>query len=188
MTDSPQNISETQVKLPTLGVWHQEEKSPEHLVLKDRGLDHRNSAGTREGSEGKVAQSCPTLCDPMNRSLPVSSVHRTLQARILEWVAWSWWWTGRSGVLRFMGSQRVRHDWATELNWTEPFLPPGDLLNPEIELRSPELQAHSFLSEPPGKPKNTGVGSLFLLQWIFPTLELNQDLLHCTQILYQLSS
>ena len=31
----------------------------------------------------------------------------------------SWWWTGRSGVLRFMGSQRVWHDWMTELNWTE---------------------------------------------------------------------
>ena len=30
----------------------------------------------------------------------------------------SWWWTGRPGVLRFMGLQRVRHDWATELNWT----------------------------------------------------------------------
>ena len=27
----------------------------------------------------------------------------------------SWWWTGRPGMLRFMGSQRVRHDWATEL-------------------------------------------------------------------------
>ena len=40
---------------------------------------------------------------------------------------WTWvwvnsgsgWWTGRPGVLRFMGSQRVGHDWATELNWTE---------------------------------------------------------------------
>ena len=30
----------------------------------------------------------------------------------------SWWWTGRPGVLWFMGLQRVRHDWATELNWT----------------------------------------------------------------------
>ena len=29
----------------------------------------------------------------------------------------NWWWTGRPGVLRFMGSQRVRHDWATALNW-----------------------------------------------------------------------
>ena len=31
----------------------------------------------------------------------------------------SWWWTGRPGVLWFMGSQRVGHDWATELNWIE---------------------------------------------------------------------
>ena len=31
----------------------------------------------------------------------------------------SWWWTGRPGMLRFTGSQRVRHDWATELSWTE---------------------------------------------------------------------
>ena len=31
----------------------------------------------------------------------------------------SWWWTGRPGVLWFLGSQRVRHDWATGLNWTE---------------------------------------------------------------------
>ena len=35
----------------------------------------------------------------------------------------SWWWTGSPGVLRLMGSQRVGHDWATELNW--PF-PPGN--------------------------------------------------------------
>ena len=36
------------------------------------------------------------------------------------WVNYrSWWWTGRPGVLQFMGSQRVRHNWGTELNWTE---------------------------------------------------------------------
>ena len=29
----------------------------------------------------------------------------------------SWWWTGRPGVLQFMGLQRVGHDWLTELNW-----------------------------------------------------------------------
>ena len=34
----------------------------------------------------------------------------------------SWWWTGRPGVLRFMGSHRVGHDWATELSWTESFV------------------------------------------------------------------
>ena len=31
----------------------------------------------------------------------------------------SWWWTGGPGMLRFMGSQRVGHDWVTELNWTD---------------------------------------------------------------------
>ena len=36
------------------------------------------------------------------------------------WVnSWCWWWTGRPGMLQFMGSQRVRHDWAIELNQTE---------------------------------------------------------------------
>ena len=46
-----------------------------------------------------------------------------------------------------------------------------DLSNPGIEPRSPALQADSLPAEPPGKPKNTGVGSLCLLQWIFPTQE-----------------
>ena len=68
-----------------------------------------------------------------------------------------------------------------------PCPPPGDLPNPWIAPRSPALQADSLLSEPPGKPMNTGVGSLSLLQGIFPTQESNQGLLHCRQILYQLS-
>ena len=38
-------------------------------------------------SESEVAQSCPTLHDPMDCSLPVSSVHGIFQARVLEWVA-----------------------------------------------------------------------------------------------------
>jgi len=49
------------------------------------------------------------------------------------------------------------------------------------------LQADSLPAEPQGKPKNTGMGSLSLLQGIFPTQESNRDLLHCRQILYQLS-
>ena len=36
----------------------------------------------------------------------------------------SWWWIGRPGMLQFMGSQRVRHECETELNWTE-FIKPG---------------------------------------------------------------
>ena len=34
----------------------------------------------------------------------------------------SWWWTGRPGVLQFMGSQRIGHDWTSELNWTDVHL------------------------------------------------------------------
>ena len=38
----------------------------------------------------------------------------------MNWVnSGSWWWTGRPGVLQFMGSQRAGHDWETELNWTD---------------------------------------------------------------------
>ena len=49
------------------------------------------------------------------------------------------------------------------------------------------MQADSSPAEPQGKPKNTRVGSLSLLQWIFLTQESNWGLLHCRRILYQLS-
>ena len=64
---------------------------------------------------------------------------------------------------------------------------PGDLPNPGIKPRSPELQADSLPAEPQGKPKNTQVGSLSLLQRIYLTQESNWGLLHYRQILYQLS-
>ena len=62
-----------------------------------------------------------------------------------------------------------------------------DFPNPGMEPRSPALQVDSLPAEPQGKPKSTGVDSLALLQRIFPTQELNRGLLHCRQILYQLS-
>ena len=65
----------------------------------------------------------------------------------------------------------------------QPFPSPGDLPNPGMEPRSPTLQADSLPAEPQGKPKNTGVGSLSLLQWVFQTQELNWGLLHCRWIL-----
>ena len=68
-----------------------------------------------------------------------------------------------------------------------PCPPSGDLPNPGIKPRSPTFKVDSLLTEPLGKPKNTGVGSLSILQGIVPTQELNQGLLHCRQILYQLS-
>ena len=67
-----------------------------------------------------------------------------------------------------------------------PFPSPGDIPNPRIEPRSPALQADSLPAEPQGKSKNTGMGILSLLQGIFLTQELDQGLLHCRQILYQL--
>ena len=102
-----------------------------------------------------VAQSCLTLCDPMDCSLPGSSAR---------------------------GDSPTK---STRVGYQCP--PPGDCPNPEIELRSLSLQADSLPSEPPGKPKNTGVGSLSLLQGIKLTRQSNQGLLHCRQILYQLS-
>ena len=90
----------------------------------------------------------------MDCSLPDSSVHGILQARIQECVA-------------------------------IPSL--GDLPDPGVKPGSLTLQADSLLSKPPGKPLNTGVGSLSLLQGIFPTQELNWGLLDCRWILYQLS-
>ena len=62
------------------------------------------------------------LCTMGNISL--DSGNRGNMASLTRWTwVWvnsgSWWWTGRPGALRFMGSQRVGHDWATELNWTQ---------------------------------------------------------------------
>ena len=57
---------------------------------------------------------------------------------------------------------------------------------PRDQTRSPTLQADSLPAEPPGKPKNTGVGGLSLLQQIFPTQGLKRGLLHHRRILYQL--
>ena len=65
-------------------------------------------------------------------------------------------------------------------------LSPGDRPNPGINPRYPTLQVDSLPFEPPGKHKNTGVGSLSLVQEIFQTQESNQGILHCRWILYLL--
>ena len=70
------------------------------------------------------AQTCPTLCDPVDCSSPGPSAHGILQARTLEQV--------------------------TMLHWSGS---PGDLPDPGIEPASPALEAGSLPSEPPGKPR-----------------------------------
>ena len=72
------------------------------------------------------------------------------------------------------------------LEWVA-FPSPGDFPNQGIEPRSPALQADSLPAEPQGKPKNTGVGSLSLLQGIFLIQESNRGFLHCRWILYHFS-
>ena len=57
---------------------------PEYKSGKNQGKSYIKSE-----SESEVAQLCPTLCDPMDCSLPSSSIHGIFQARILEWVATS---------------------------------------------------------------------------------------------------
>ena len=56
----------------------------------------------------------------------------------------SWWWTGKPGVLRSLGLQRVGHDWVTELNWTGIPSPPPVLF--VVMLPKAHLTSHSRLS------------------------------------------
>ena len=84
-----------------------------------------------------------------------------------------------SDSVRLYGLQPTRplYPWgfSRQEYWSRlPCPSPGDLPNPGIEPRSPTLQADSLPSEPPGKPMNTRVGSLSLLQQ-----ESNWDLPYC---------
>ena len=158
-----------------------------------------------------AAQLCPTVCDPMGCSPWASSVHWILQARILKWVAVSFcrgsswpkdwtqdsWIAGRFFTIWATGKSQshsvVSHSlWPHELY--SPWNSPGQNTrvgnlslfqgsNPGL----PHCRQILLPAEPQGKPKNTGVGSLSLLQKIFPTQESNWGLLYCRHILYQLS-
>ena len=137
-----------------------------------------------------AAQSCLTLCNPMDCGLPGISVHGILQARTLEWVAISFSnaWKWKVKVKSLSRTRLLETPWTAAYQAPQLPCPPlGDLSYPGIEPRSSTVQADSLLSEPPGKPKNTGVGSRSFLRGIFPTQESNQGLLHCRQIIYQLS-
>ena len=69
--------------------------------------------------------SCPQSL-PVSESFPMSQLF-SWGGWMAWWTRWTWvwvnsgrwWWTGRPGVLRFMGLQRVGHDWVTELNLTK---------------------------------------------------------------------
>ena len=130
-----------------------------------------------------VSWSCVTLCDPMDCSLLGSSVHGILQARILGWVAIPF----TRGSSRHRDQIRVScitgsffTNWATKEAQSSY----------ESESRSVvsnSLWPHGLYSPWNSPGQNTGLGSLCLLQGIFPTQGLSPGLPHCRQILFQLS-
>ena len=116
----------------------------------------------------KSLRSCPTLCDPMDYSLPGFSIPRILQAQTLEWVAisfsnaWKWKvkvkslsraqllvtpWTAAYQASPSMGFSRQEY-------WSGvPFPSPWNLPDPGIKPGSLALQPDALPSEPPGKPQ-----------------------------------
>ena len=92
-------IQRTDVEAETPIFWPPDEKS--WLIGKDpdAGIEAAGGEGDNRGWDGWMA---------------------SLTQWTWVWVnSGSWWWTGRPGLLQSMGSQRVRHDWATEVNWTK---------------------------------------------------------------------
>ena len=77
-----------------------------HLMQRADSLEKTLMLGKIEGRRRRGRQRMRWL-DGINNSMDMGWVDSR-----------SGWWIGRPGVLRFMGSQRVRHDWAAELNWT----------------------------------------------------------------------
>ena len=194
--------------------------------------------------ESEVAQSCPTLRDPMDCSPPGSSIHGIFPARVQEWgaIAFSLEGIGISNFLEEISIFAIllfssiflhwslRKDfssllailWNSAFRWVYLSFSFSLSYFLSIFYNNPmEYTVHGFLqarkleciifpfsrgsfkprdwtqvchiadgfftSWATGKPNNTGVGSLSLLQWIFPTQELNWGLLHCRWIIYQLS-
>ena len=97
----------------------------------------------------------------------------------LSWVnSGSWWWTGRPGVLRFMESQRVGHDWATELNWTR--MPVSGRLNLLINFLNIYLcigQSSVMWPLTLSQTRTSSFLSVFicLLTWVFCYFEQNES-------------
>ena len=68
------------MEFPTRWWFSPDNETPPHICLSQHGQH-------TERKESEVPQSCSTLCDPMDCSLPASSIHGIFQARVLEWVA-----------------------------------------------------------------------------------------------------
>ena len=121
-------------------------------------------------SETEVAQSCPTLSDPMDCSFPGSSVRGIFQTRVLKWGATAFSVKLVYSYLNYQNQTKstkignymdcsppgpLSMEFSRQEYWSGlPFPSPGDLPDPGIELGSPEFQGDSLPSEPPGKSTN----------------------------------
>ena len=128
-----------------------------------------------------VAQPCLTLSTPWTVTLQVPLSMGILQARILEWIA-----------MPYSRESYRPGDWSQVSCVAGRFFTIWATREREREKKSSSVMSDSLhpdgLYSPWNSPgQNTGVGSLSLLQGIFPTQGLNPGLLHCRQILYQLS-
>ena len=126
-------------------------------------------------SENEVAQSCPTLSDPMDCSLPGSSVRGIFQARVLEWgaIAFS---TCTHYMCLYPFCHKVKWKLLSHVHYTVHAILQARILE---WIASPLLQCSSL--------SLLHCSSLSLLQWVFQTQESNQGFLYCKQILYQLN-
>ena len=143
---------------------HTEDFMRPHGPSKPRNLEMKSGKimATGTAAAAKSLQSCPTLCDPIDVSLPGSPIPGILQARTLEWVAISfsnaWEWKVKI--------KSLSHVWLLATPWTAAYQAP-----PSMGFSRQEYW--------------TGVP--FPSQGIFPTQGSNPGLLHCRQTLYRLS-
>ena len=120
----------------------------------------------------------------MDCSTPGSSVHGISQARILEWVAISF----SRGIFPIQGSNSCLLHWQVDsLVLSHQGSPQTPVRSESCSVVSDSLWLHGLYSPWNSPGQNTGVGSLSLLQGIFPTQGSNPGHLHCRRILYQLS-
>ena len=127
--------------------------------------------------QAKSLQSCPTLCNLVDCSPPGSSVHGILQARILEWIAISFFThIGRWVLFHWchLGSPNIVQAAVLSRSAVSYSLQPVDC----------NLPASSVPGDSPGK--NPGVGCHALLQGVFPTQGSTPGSQHCRRILYHL--
>ena len=130
-----------------------------HSVVASANQSH-NSPWTK--SESEVAQLCPTLCDPMDCSLPGSSVHRIFQARVLEWVAISF----SRGSSRPRDQTQVSHVAGRRFTiWATRKAPN------QMWCHNPS----TLCSRKPLLPRCTRVDETYLVSCLTPFILLNQD-------------